>query len=86
MAVNQITLTVRLHTALRRGDDSGWQNRIELTLPAQSRVQDLLDRLALDFPQDAVLVIIDRRAVAAEQPLTDGADVHLIPAISGGNA
>lgn len=79
-----IAITVRLHNALRLGATGDWQSRVDLTLPAAGRVRDLLDRFDFDLPDEAILAILDRRAVPPDHVLTDGDIVHLIPAISGG--
>jgi len=82
--VSETNITVCLYSALRKRNDTGWQNQIHLTLPRASRVQDLLDMLDLDFPAEAILVLIDRRTVPPERSLQDGDTVHLLPALSGG--
>lgn len=81
-----ITVTVHLHNALRRRTPAGWQNRLSLTLPAHAAVRELIERLQLDFPREALLVVVDRRAVSEDHLLQDGDVVHLLPALSGGSA
>ena len=80
----EIRLTIRLHNALRRQHPHGWQDTLQLSLPARSAVGDLLATLSLSLPPEAILVVIDRRAVSPDHILRDGDTVHLLPAIAGG--
>ena len=77
-------ITVHLHTTLQRRTPEGLQRRLQLTLPAASCLADVLDRLAIPLDRESVLLIINGRLAGPDQPLADGDQVHLIPALSGG--
>ncbi len=77
-------MTLYLHTTLQRQTADGTQRRLELTIPNASRVADLFR--AADMPPvgDAVLLVVNGRTASADQRLSDGDEVHFIPALSGG--
>jgi molybdopterin converting factor small subunit len=79
-----LVITVHLHTTLQRRTPEGLQRRLEVTLPAGSRLADVLERLAIPLDEASILLVINGRAAAPAQPLADGDEVHLIPALSGG--
>ena len=59
-------------------------------VPAGTRVRDLRERLDRDFPALGPLwarlaVAVDGRIGDAEQELTEGAEVALLPPVSGGS-
>lgn len=63
---------------------------MELELPEGSRVADLRERLDPQHPKLAPLwsrlaVAVDGRVVTPEEPLRDGAEVALLPPVSGGS-
>jgi molybdopterin synthase catalytic subunit/molybdopterin converting factor small subunit len=63
---------------------------LELELPEGSRVADLRSRLAADFPRLGPLwprlaVAVDGRLAGGEQALSEGAEVALLPPVSGGS-
>ncbi len=57
---------------------------IWFAFPAGSTLADLLIRLEVQLNQDSILLVINGRQAQATQVLTDGDEVHLIPALSGG--
>lgn len=70
------------------GDALG-ANELELELPDGSRVADLRVRLDRDYPKLAPLwprlaLAVDGRIVSADASLVDGAEVALLPPVSGG--
>jgi molybdopterin converting factor small subunit len=60
------------------------EREVTVALPPDSRVSDLLDELAVSLAPSAMLFLVNGRVAALDQPLSDGDEVHLIPAISGG--
>ena len=81
-------MKVRLLAFASAGDALGTAE-LELELPEGSRVADLRSRLAVEFPQLAPLwprlaVAVDGKLAGGEQALTDGAEVALLPPVSGG--
>jgi len=81
-----VVVTVHLHTTLQRRTPDGVVRRLEVTLPPASRLADVLERLAIPLDDESILLIINGRVAAPAQPLADGDEVHLIPALSGGCA
>jgi len=79
-------ITVHLHTTLQRRTPAGLQRRLEVTLPPSSCLADVLDQLAIPLDQESILLVINGCLAGADQPLADGDEVHLIPALSGGGA
>jgi len=63
--------------------------RATLELPDESRVADALAMLERDHPALAALrphlaIALDRRLVGPEAPLVHGAELALLPPVSGG--
>lgn len=72
------------------GDALG-ASELDLEMPDGSRVADLRERLDRDHPRLAPLwprlaIAIDGRVVSPEAPLADGAEVALLPPVSGGSS
>ncbi|HYU32393.1 MAG TPA: molybdenum cofactor biosynthesis protein MoaE [Thermoanaerobaculia bacterium] len=72
------------------GDALG-ASEMDLEMPEGSRVADLRGRLDRDHPQLAPLwprlaVAVDGRVVPPDTPLSDGAEVALLPPVSGGSS
>lgn len=72
------------------GDALG-AGEMDLEMPDGSRVADLRERLDRDHPKLAPLwprlaVAVDGRVVTPDAALTDGAEVALLPPVSGGNS
>jgi molybdopterin synthase catalytic subunit/molybdopterin converting factor small subunit len=71
------------------GDALG-ASEMDLEMPEGSRVADLRARLDREHPGIVPLwtrlaVAVDGRVVSAEEPLRDGAEVALLPPVSGGS-
>jgi len=79
-----ITVTVHLHTTLQRPTPTGPLRRFDLTLPAGSKLSDLLDRIALSSLDDSILLVVNGRQADRQDLLRQGDEVHLIPPLSGG--
>lgn len=79
-------MTVRLHTTLRRKTGQGWQDHLELELEPGATVATVLQALDISPSGDSVFLVVNRRTAAPQQPLQDGDEVRLMPAISGGTA
>src|SRR5882724_4068463 len=70
--------------------DALGSGELEIELPDGSRISDLRARLDRDHPQLAPLwarlaVAVDGRIVPAETLLQEGAEVALLPPVSGGS-
>lgn len=82
-------MKIRLLAFASAGDALG-AGELDLEMPDGSRVADLRERLDRDHPRLAPLwprlaVAVDGRVVSPEAPLTDGAEVALLPPVSGGS-
>jgi molybdopterin synthase catalytic subunit len=83
-------MRIRLLAFASAGDALG-TSEMELEMPEGSRVADLRRRLDRDHPKLAPLwprlaVAVDGRVVTPEAPLGDGAEVALLPPVSGGSS
>jgi molybdopterin converting factor subunit 1 len=81
-------MRIRLLAFASAGDALG-TTETEVELPEGSTVADLRAALDRDHPQLAPLwprlaVAVDGRVVRADEPLTDGCEVALLPPVSGG--
>jgi molybdopterin synthase catalytic subunit/molybdopterin converting factor small subunit len=81
-------MKIRLIAFASAGDALG-RSEMDLEMPDGSRVTDLSDRLDRDYPALGPLwprlaVAVDGRIVSGDEPLTDGAEVALLPPVSGG--
>ena len=79
-----MVVTVRLHATLRRQTEQGMQDRLELELEPGATVASLLEKLGLTEDDESVMLVVNRRMVVDDQPLADGDEIGLMPAISGG--
>jgi molybdopterin converting factor small subunit len=79
-----LVVTVRLHATLRRQTEQGMQDRLELELEPGATVASVLEKLGLTEDDESVMLVVNRRMVSADQPLADGDEIGLMPAISGG--
>jgi molybdopterin converting factor small subunit len=75
---------VRLHATLRRKTEQGLQDRLDLELEPGATVASALEALGISIDDESVMVVVNRRMLTADQPLADGDEVRLMPAISGG--
>ena len=82
-------MKIRLLAFASAGDALG-ANEMEIEMPDGSRVGDLRQRLDSEHPKLAPLwprlaVAVDGRVVTPDEPLSPGAEVALLPPVSGGN-
>jgi molybdopterin converting factor small subunit len=79
-----LVVTVRLHATLRRQTEQGMQDRLELELEPGATVASVLEKLGITEDDESVMLVVNRRMVITDQPLADGDEIGLMPAISGG--
>ncbi len=82
--IGEMIVTVHLHTTLQQQTPDGPRRQVELNLPDGLALVDLIQRLDIEIDPDETLLIINGRMAELSQPVSDGDQVHLIPAISGG--
>jgi sulfur carrier protein ThiS len=79
-----MNVSVHLHTVLQRQTPEGLVRQLELSVPPQSNISDLLTQLEIDFPLDSLLLVVNGRLVEEDHVLQEGDKINLMPAISGG--
>ena len=77
-------VTVHLHTILQRETPDGLISRLEISLPDESTLAELIEHLEIPLSPDHMLLAVNRRMAELDQVLKDGDTVNLMPAISGG--
>lgn len=77
-------MTVHLHTTLQRETPAGRLRRLEVALTPPSTISDLLTTLEMAPDPEWTLFVVNGRQASPAQPLQDGDEVHLIPALAGG--
>ncbi len=60
------------------------QKQLQVTLPAGSKMGDLIRSLHIDLEPDHMLLVVNGKVVELEQELKDGDRINLMPALSGG--
>jgi sulfur carrier protein ThiS len=79
-----LTVTVHLHTILQRPTPQGLQRVLPVELPEKATMNDLLELLEIELPREALLLAVNGRIVDTDRHLTDGDQVRVMPAMSGG--
>lgn len=81
-----MNITVHLHTILQRQTPEGVIGRLDVTLPLDSSVSDLIEYLQIKLAVENLLLVVNGRMAEPTQVLRDGDVVNLMPAISGGHS
>jgi molybdopterin converting factor small subunit len=81
-----MNITIFLHTTLQRHTPNNTVGKLAIDLPSGSTLANLLKRLEIELDVENTLLVVNGRTAELSQPLSDGDQVHLIPAISGGMA
>lgn len=79
-----MVVTVRLHTTLRRETPQGIVDRLQLQLAEGATLRTAVDALGISLRDDAILLVVNGRIADVETLLSEGDEVRLIPAMSGG--
>ena len=79
-----MVVTVHLHTILGRETPEGVLRKLDIDLPSDSTLEDLLEYLEIELSSDALLLVVNGRLVDMGTTLQPGDRVNLMPAISGG--
>ncbi len=79
-----MVVVVHLHTILQRQGPEGPISRLVVEMPPDSDLAALLRLLEIRMDPEELLSVVNTRTAAPEQVLHDGDEVHLIPALSGG--
>jgi len=75
---------VHLHTILQQQTPQGLISQLQVNLPHGSTIQDLINHLGVEIPNDSLLIAVNHRVADVNQVLHDGDQVNLMPALSGG--
>ncbi len=75
---------VNLHTTLQKQTPQGLQRCVDLELPEGSTLEDVLERLEIQFDPENLLLVVNGKVAEESYHLVDGDKVSLIPAMSGG--
>jgi molybdopterin converting factor small subunit len=76
---------INLHTILQKQKNKSRLEKLDLVVPDGTTIEGLLKQLEITMPEEALLVIIKNHVYGLKHKLSDGDQVDLIPAISGGN-
>jgi molybdopterin converting factor small subunit len=77
-------VTVHLHTILQRQTPDGPVRELRERLPEGTTLTQLMERMGVRLDPDALLLVVNGRLVQPDCILSDGDEVHLMPALSGG--
>lgn len=80
-----INIVVHLHTILQRQTPNGLVSQLEVQLPPASTLADLLALLKIELASEHLLLVINGRIAGLDQVLSEGDQVNLMPAMSGGS-
>lgn len=77
-------ITLILHTTLQQQTPDGKVGKLVIEMPSGGTISDLLLRSGIQLDVEDTLLVVNGRNSEPDQSLSDGDQVHLIPAISGG--
>jgi len=77
-------VSVQLHTILQQQTPEGLVRSIEVSLPADCTIADLIAHLGIKLTPDALMIAVNGRVADVHQRLSSGDHINLMPAISGG--
>ena len=79
-----MVVELHLHTILQQNTESGTIRKINLELPSDSTLAEVLAILDIQLPIDNLLLVVNGSSVDLDHQLVDGDIVHIIPILSGG--
>jgi molybdopterin converting factor small subunit len=79
-----VKVIAHLHTTLQKETPEGFVRVLPAELGTEARVVDLINQLELVVDEENTLFVIRGQIVEKEKRLSEGDEVHFIPAISGG--
>lgn len=77
-------ISVFLHTILQQQTSDKIIRQLFVELPTNATLTSLLTQMGIQLDVENTLLVINGRTAELNQKLSDGDQVHLIPAISGG--
>jgi molybdopterin converting factor small subunit len=79
-----MNITIFLHTTLQRQASNSTMGKLAIDLPLGSTLASLIKLLEIKLDVENTLLVVNGHTAELSQVLSDGDQVHLIPAISGG--
>lgn len=79
-----MVVSVRLHATLRKQTDAGMIDHLDINLAPEDTVAAVLAVLKMPSDDDHILLVVNGRVVLSTHALSDGDEVRLMPAMSGG--
>lgn len=77
-------LEVILHSRLVQYSSDGKSRRLQIELPPDSTIANLISSLGIELSVDKLLLALNGRIASPQALLVDGDKVHLMLPISGG--
>ena len=77
-------LEVILHSRLVQYSSDGKSRRLQIELPPDSTIANLISSLGIELPVELLLLALNGRIASPQAQLADGDKVHLMLPISGG--
>jgi molybdopterin converting factor small subunit len=81
-----VKIIVILHTTLQRQTPDGVINRLEVDLAPGGILSGLLKQIGMQIDIENTLLVVNGHTAQLDMVLSEGDEVHLIPAISGGSS
>jgi sulfur carrier protein ThiS len=79
-----VIVSVVLHTILQRLPVGEPKGSLQLELPEGATLGEVLHRLEIPIEPDALILVVNHRVATPEAVLSNGDQVDIVPAISGG--
>jgi sulfur carrier protein ThiS len=79
-----LTIRVALHTVLEQYSPALNRGAFALTVARGSTIRGVLKRLGIKAPVESLILVINHHVVEPGTTLSDGDQLDIIPAISGG--
>ena len=73
-----------MHTVLQLKTEGGLVRLVDVNLQDGGTARDVMAQLELEYPESALLVVINGRLAHLDHVLHDADELHLMPSISGG--
>ncbi|KAA3657004.1 MAG: MoaD/ThiS family protein [Chloroflexi bacterium] len=77
-------IKVHLHTVLQLKTEDGLVRLVDVDLPEGGTARDVMSQLGIEYPESALLVVVNGRLAHLDHILQDADELHLMPSISGG--
>jgi sulfur carrier protein ThiS len=79
-----LVVEIHLHTTLQRNTETGLIRKVDMVLPPESTLAEVLLQLEIHLPEEGLLLVVNGRTADTNSQLNDGDIIHVIPALSGG--